>query len=182
MTKEETEIIQCPSCSSPIRYEDSSGEVHCDVCGADFQMAGHLCPNCHTYHRFEGSLCLSCGTPLTKSCRECRAVNWSGSQVCANCGESIDIISLVSDSRYAVAINRLTRQMDQATAIKLAEEVASGKRMAELVAIEEARQKEIAQRLAKQKEHERKLLIIVFGAVTLFFIALLAYAIVTALN
>jgi hypothetical protein len=78
--------------------------------------------------------------------------------------------------------NRLNRQMSQAQAIKVVEEMASSKRMAELLAIEEARQAEIRQRVTKQKEQERKLLIIVFGAVAFFFILLITYAIVSTIS
>jgi len=54
--------------------------------------------------------------------------------------------------------------------------------MSEMLAIEEARQAQIRQRLAKQRDQERILLIVVFGAVAFFFLLLIAYAILITIN
>ena len=182
MTKDERAHVDCPSCNSVIILEENKSQVLCKVCGADFELRGHLCPGCHTYHQHDGTLCISCGTPLTRTCRNCLTVNWSGMENCVGCGESIGIIDMVADRGNMATANRLNRQMSQAQAIKVVEEMASSKRMAELLAIEEARQAEIRQRMTKQKEQERKLLIIVFGAVAFFFILLITYAIVSTIS
>jgi hypothetical protein len=181
MTRDEQGYIDCPSCNSAIILEEGMSQVLCKVCGAGFDLRGHLCPGCHTYHQYDGTLCISCGTPLIRTCRNCNTVNWSGRENCIGCGESIDIIAMVSNHGSAATAKRLNRQMSQAQAIKVVEEMASSKRMAEMLAIEEARQAEIRQRLTKQKEQERKLLIVVFGAVAFFFLLLIAYAIVSTI-
>ena len=182
MNRDEHAQIDCPSCNSAIILEESKSLVLCKVCGAAFELRGHLCPGCHAYQQHDGTLCISCGTPLTRTCRTCHTANWSGMELCVNCGESINIIDMVADRGNMATANRLNRQMSQAQAIKVAEEMASSKRMAEMLAIEEARQAEIRQRMAKQKDQERKLLIIVFGAVAVFFIFLIAFAIVSSLS
>ena len=174
--------IDCPSCSSAIVFEEKNGQVLCKVCGTGFELRGHLCPGCHTYHQHDGILCVSCGTPLSRTCRNCHMANWSGSDICIGCGEPIDIIASTAGGGNMATANRLNKQMSQAQAIKVAEELASSKRMAELLAIEEARQAELRQRMAKQKDQERKLLIIVFASVAAFFIFLIAFAIISTIS
>ncbi len=182
MNRDEQITIACPSCISPIMLEESISQVQCKVCGAGFDLKGHLCPGCFTYHQYEGTLCISCGTPLIRTCRNCNTVNWPGLQNCIDCGESIDIIAMVADKGNNATAKRLNRQMSQAQAIKVVEEMASSKRMAEMLAIEESREAEIRQRVAKQKDQERKLLIVVFGAVAFFFLLLIGYAIISTIT
>lgn len=182
MTTAEPIHVACPSCNSEVKVNDVSGDSRCTVCGTHFSLRGHLCPRCDSYHQNEGALCLECGNPLTKVCRNCHAVNWSGSVLCYQCDNPIDIVSMVVDGSATTTAKRLRRQMDEAQAIKTAEELASGKRMAELLAIEEARLAELRQRMARQQRQERRLLMIVFGGVALFFIALVIYAVVTSLG
>ena len=52
--------------------------------------------------------------------------------------------------------------------------------MAALMAIEEARQAELMQQRKKRQQHERKMLMIVFLAVTVFLLALIGYALLSA--
>lgn len=182
MTTSEPLLVRCPSCNSDVKVDDPSGDSHCLVCGTHFSLRGHLCPRCFTFHQSEGALCLECGNPLTKVCRNCHAVNWSGSEICYRCDNPIDFVAMVVDGSASTTANRLRRQMDEAQAIKTAEELASGKRMAELLAIEEARQAELRQRMARQQSQERKLLIVVFSGVALFFILLVIYVLVTSLG
>ncbi|HUS94568.1 MAG TPA: hypothetical protein VMZ24_05255 [Patescibacteria group bacterium] len=89
---------------------------------------------------------------------------------------------MISENGKLATARRLNKQMDQAQAIKVAEELASNRRMSEMLAIEEARQAQIRQRLAKQRDQERILLIVVFGAVAFFFLLLIAYAILITIN
>jgi len=182
MTVPEPRIVRCPSCASDVKIIDTAAENRCTVCGTHFSLTGHLCPRCNSYHQSEGALCLECGNPLTKVCRNCHTVNWSGSETCYSCGNPIDIVAMVVDGSATTTANRLRRQMDDAQAIKTAEELASGQRMAELLAIEEARQADLRRRIARQQAQERKLLIVVFSGVALFFIALVIYALVASLG
>ena len=182
MTINEQSAFDCPSCNSPINLEENSNNVQCKVCSIQLELRDHLCPQCHSHHADDGVLCHSCGTPLSIICRNCHTSNWSGLKVCEYCGEPIDIIAKVSDRGSTATADRLNSQMSQAQAIKVVEEMASSKRMTELLAIEEARQAEVRQRIAKQNDQERKLLIIVFGAIALFLLILITYAIVSTVN
>ncbi len=180
MSQEDIFEIKCPSCSSSIGMEEMNHAANCHVCGMVITLIGHLCPNCNSYHEAEGVLCLNCGNPLSKVCRSCQVVNWSGSEICLNCGESIDIIAMVASSDPGATKKRLNRQMESAQAIKMTEQLASNKRMRELLAIEEARQAEIRRQSERQKAQERTLLIIFFGAVVLILIIVVLFAIVSA--
>jgi hypothetical protein len=182
MTPDEDLQFSCPSCNSEISLEQGIGEVLCKVCGAISELRGHLCPVCLAYQQHEGTLCISCGAPLTRTCQNCFTANWSGAESCNVCGDAIDIIAIIGYKGKLATARRLNKQMDQAQAIKAAEELASNKRMTEMLAIEEARQAQIRQRMAKQKSQERKLLIIVFGGVALFFLFLIAYTIVSSVS
>ena len=71
--------------------------------------------------------------------------------------------------------------MESAQAIKMTEQLASNKRMRELLAIEEARQAEIKRQLERQKAQERSLVIIFFGAVFLILMFAVLYAIFSAI-
>jgi hypothetical protein len=72
--------------------------------------------------------------------------------------------------------------MEQASILKQEEEISSKKRMAELLAIEEARQAELRQRIAKQKRQERQLLMIVFGSVLVFLLILVVVAVLSTVS
>lgn len=181
MSQEDIFEIKCPSCSSSMAMEEMSHEVKCHVCGMQISLAGHLCPNCSVYHQTEGVLCLNCGSPMSKVCRSCQTVNWSGSELCLNCNEPIDIIAMVASSDPGATKKRLNRQMESAQAIKMTEQLASNKRMRELLAIEEARQAEIKRQSERQKAQERSLVIIFFGAVFLILMLAVLYAIFSAI-
>lgn len=187
MSFDEPLEIPCPDCASRLVVNPADltlEEPHqdCKVCGSIILLAGHLCPNCHTYHDEEALVCVECGTTLARVCRSCHATNWSGLDICTACGEDLDILTLISNTSGETTSDRLHRQMAEASQIKEIEETASQKRMAELLAIERARQAEIRQRQAKQKEQEKQLLIVVFAAVALFLLALIVYAVISALN
>ena len=173
---------QCPSCSSTVILGGQDKELNCTVCGSHFPLIGHLCPTCLTYHQEDEGICSHCGAAMVVICRHCHTANWSGLESCTECGESIDIISAVAAHTSQSTAARLNSQMEEAQALKQIEKNASNKRMAELMAIEEARQAEIKQRLANQKEQERKLMIVMFSAVVLFIVALLIFALFSGMG
>lgn len=70
--------------------------------------------------------------------------------------------------------------MQKANELKQAEEVSSTGRMAKFMADEEARKEELSQSLAKQQEQERQVLKLVFGAVALFLLLLIIYALIVS--
>ena len=173
---------RCPSCSSLIRLGIDDRVLDCVVCGSEHELAGHLCPHCLTYHQEKASICLNCGSALTRICANCHNTNWSGSDKCSDCGHQTDIFVSLSSSVQQTTADRLSRQMDQAQDLKIEEEISSKKRMAELLAIEEARQEELRQQLAKQKQQEKQLLTIVIGSVLVFLIILVVIAVVSSIN
>ncbi len=174
----------CPNCGSRMDIASNTGtkQIDCGVCGSTFSLPGHLCPKCWTYNIEETGRCENCGSALIRICRNCHSVNWSGNRVCVMCDEVMEELELPVGPSGETTTERLNRQMQQAKTIKALEEQASIKRMAELMAIEEARQAEIRQRITRQKEQEQRLLAVVFAAVALFLLGLIVYAIIISLN
>lgn len=171
--------IHCPSCHSAIDEERGQPEIVCTVCTMRFQLAGRLCPACAKYHEDEQAICLECGTALIRLCRRCQSVNWTGDDLCIHCGEAIDLLSQVEAKSRQSTSDRLDQQMWDAKDLKAIESQASDRRMAELMAIEEARQAELRRQSAAHQRQERQMLIVVFAAVLLFFIVLIGYAIMS---
>ncbi len=184
MTEEVYIDAQCPVCSSFIRLgmEDADPALNCLVCGGTYDLAGHLCPNCLRYHEESASNCSNCGSVLSRICSNCQYTNWSGSEICTNCGQRTDIFVSLTSSAQRSTVSRLSKQMEAAKDLKLEEESSSKKRMAELMAIEEARQEELRQRLERQKIQERQLLTIVIGSVLVFLIILVVIALISTFN
>ena len=182
MTKNGFTDTRCPSCSSLIRLGTDDRALNCSVCGSEHELAGHLCPHCLTYHQEFTTNCQNCDSALSRICTNCRNTNWSGSDKCSNCGQQTDIFVSFGSSVRQTTTERLSRQMEQAQDIKLNEENSSKQRMAELLAIEEARQAELRRQLAKQNKQERQLLTIVIGSVLVFLIVLVVIAVISSLN
>jgi hypothetical protein len=179
MTGEVNKMINCPFCHVKTQLATKSAILTCTNCSRQISLAGHLCPYCSAYQIEETSTCLDCGETLSIICRQCGTSNWSGSEYCSKCGYEIDTTSSVISSAYLTTAERLNRQMAEARDLKKQEELASRDRMAEMMAAEETRQEEIRLRINDQKEQERWLLIIMFGAVSLFLLGLILYAIIS---
>lgn len=90
------------------------------------------------------------------------------------------MLSRVSTQSRQSDAERLDQQMLDAKELKKGEAAASERRMAELMAIEEARQAELRRLRKKRSEQERRMLTIVFAAVLLFLLALVAYALLNS--
>jgi hypothetical protein len=172
--------INCPSCGSALIAAERQPEITCTVCSGQFTLAGHLCPACARYHDEEVAACVECGSPLVRLCRNCQTTNWTGDEFCIACDAPIDLLSQVETVSAQSTSDRLGQQMLEAEELKEIEAASSEKRMAALMAIEEARQAELMQQRMKKQQHERRMLMIVFVAVMLFLLALIGYALVSA--
>lgn len=166
----------CPNCGELIPAWGDQDVGRCENCGGEYPLAGHLCPNCHTYNVAGAAVCLQCGETTTRLCSNCNAVNWSGREGCRQCGTSLDILEYMPQHTAEGRQQRLRNQMQSAGYFKEIEEAGSQKRMIEFMAMEEERQVELSRRLAQQKQRERKMLIIfaiVAALVLLLFVALI---------
>jgi uncharacterized protein YbaR (Trm112 family) len=181
MTNELLTEVACPNCRNPIDVQEHGRHVTCDACGSKFILRGHLCPNCSTYNEKEASVCSQCATALTRICRKCSTVNWAGDEYCANCGNAMDILDFIAGNFALNTADRLLEQRRRAKEIQEIEEIDSNRRMAELMAIENARQAEVRRRIQAQKKQERKLLIMLALGIGLFVIILLFYGLISIL-
>lgn len=177
-----TEIeASCPSCGSQISVAEHQAEITCAVCNGHFILAGHLCPSCGTYHQDEQAACLACGTALVRLCRNCHTANWTGDDTCIQCGQRIDLLSQIEAGSAQSTPDRLSQQMAEAKQLNQSEAEASDRRMAELMAIEEARQAELRRQQARRRRQERTMLIVVFVAVLIFLLVMLGFALFSAI-
>jgi hypothetical protein len=112
-------------------------------------------------------------------CKNCHTINWTGDEECINCGEPIDLLSQVESASRQSDADRLDRQISEARTLKETEAAASDKRMAELIAIEQARQAELMLQRVRRQRQERRMLIIVFAAVLLFLLGLIGYSLLS---
>lgn len=165
--------IACPNCLAPIDVRQHGQHVTCDACGSQFLLQGHICSNCHTYHREERSICRQCGQPLTRVCPKCQTANWTGDEYCQKCGAALDIFEMLQkvDARSRAA--KLEERHAQIRQIKEQEEKASQQRMAEMMAVEAERQKELARQQAASRQHDQQILLAV-GVGLVVFILLIA--------
>lgn len=178
----DTAKIQCPSCRNEIFIADQVSSVQCKVCSDSFELAGHMCPDCFTFHEEDEIVCRSCGSALSRICRACRMVNWSGHEICLRCGQSLDLLSQFAAQSGRATSDRLQEHMEEVAHIKEAEEIASLDRMSELLAIEQQRQVELQKQDRRRRQEERRVIIIVGAAVVLFLIAVLIVAIIGGLS
>lgn len=174
--------IACPSCGSAIDASDHGAEIACTVCNGSFLLAGHLCPACTTYHDSEQAACSACGNALVRLCRQCQTTNWTGDDICVECGAAIDMLSLLEAQSGQGTSDRLSQQMSDARHLNESESLASDRRMAELLAIEEARQAELRKLRVRHTRQERKMLIVVFAAVLVFLLLLVGFAVFSTLG
>lgn len=181
MTDPILEEIACPNCQNPIDVREHGAHVLCDACGSRFILRGRLCPHCNNYHDEELDFCTRCGEPLTRVCRHCGGSNWAGDEYCAMCGAALDIFDLLALQDEQTRHDFMEERRRQIRQMRASEEVASARRMEELVAIEEARQAELRRRLAQQRKQERRLLLTVFAGVAIFILLVALYAVVSLL-
>lgn len=175
--------IACPNCRHPIDIRSQQGyQVTCEACSSEFVLQGHICPTCAAYHPEEQGFCRDCGAAMTRICRKCQTSNWSGAEYCKNCGEAMDIFQYLHVKGNADAADRLNEQMAWSRDIKKQEAIASEKRMADLMAMEEDRQEKLQQMRAAQKQQDRLMMMIggfAVVAIVIFVIGFVLFQMLT---
>jgi hypothetical protein len=175
MTNQYLVEIACPNCLNPIDVREHGRHVTCDACRSQFILQAHLCAQCGAYHKQDEVVCGECAAPLVRLCRKCNTSNWAGDEHCQKCGAIMDILDILAQNQSGYTADRLSRQMSQAQELRAAEEVASQKRMAELMAIEEERLANLRQRRLERKAEERKLVLLIGGAGVLLLLFVIVY-------
>lgn len=154
-------------------FHEHGEHITCSACGRQFPLAGHLCPNCQAYHPQKTAFCRECGEALNRLCRHCFTANWAGGEFCSQCGKALDIIEALHWHTNQAARERFQQLMEEAPRYKQTEAEASEKRMADFLAQEAARQKELYRRRKEQQAHDRRLMMIAIGIVALFLVVIL---------
>lgn len=168
--------IACPNCFNPIDVREHGRHVVCDACNSQFLLQGHLCVRCKNYTAEESSLCGQCGSPLKRVCGRCHTVNWIGDEYCIQCGQAMDIIDILQRHSSSATTDRLHQQMAEARRLKELEMQASERRMAEMMAAEEARLAELRRRQELVRARERVVIVLVLAGLALFIVTVLLLA------
>ncbi|HOT91373.1 MAG TPA: hypothetical protein PLJ78_06515 [Anaerolineae bacterium] len=171
--------IACPNCHASLDLHRKSADgtyVHCEACGSEFMLKGHLCPYCGTYHEQEVGFCHQCGAGLMRRCPKCDTVNWIGNEYCTHCGTSLDILELIVQRYIQDVEDHLYVRMDEAERLKAEEMAASQARMERMLAEEREFQAAIHQRLLEQKLQEQKILKIALSVAAVLFVVFVIVA------
>lgn len=163
--------IACPNCLHPIDIRRHGRHVTCDACQSRFVLDGHICPRCNAYHAQEQGFCGECGAPLTRVCQKCRTANWAGDEYCKQCGTAMDILELLKVNYAQTTTDRLHAHQEWAREIKAKEEADSQRRMAQLMAQEQARLAELGRLRTARKQKDRQLFLLI--AIFSFLVMLL---------
>lgn len=131
--------IYCPKCRQVLNVYGQTDPITCSHCRHQFDLAGHLCPYCFTFHQDPVTLCVNCDTPVTRVCRECMAPNWAGAERCKQCGLQLDIFSILQLPSKHKPAERTRHKEKQLKILKQVEEKTSERRMAEIEAERDAR-------------------------------------------
>jgi uncharacterized protein YbaR (Trm112 family) len=174
--------VACPNCQNPIDVREHGRHIRCDACSSQFLLSGHLCPQCNSYHHAEELFCAECGTPLTRTCRRCKHSNWTGDEFCKQCGEALDIFDLLALQHKNARSLLLAQREEEVRALRAHEAVAAEERLAQLQAIEEARQAELVRRLAEQQQQDKRLIFIAAGAIVFFLLVVIIYLFLSLLQ
>lgn len=172
----------CPNCQQPLALPENDNSATCSACGHVHVLTGHFCPVCGIYHEEETGFCVRCGADMIRVCRHCHTTNWTGRDTCQQCGQSLDIFEYLHIKGTADTTERLNEQMAWSRQIKQKEKEDAEKRMAELMAIEEERQAQLRALKSRQKEEDKKLILLgALGLVVLVLsiIALIAFQALT---
>ncbi|MBE7531893.1 MAG: zinc ribbon domain-containing protein [Chloroflexi bacterium] len=166
--------VACPNCLHPIDIRQHGRHVTCAACQSQFVLDGHICPRCNAYHAQEQGFCGECGAPLTRVCQKCRTSNWAGDEFCKQCGTAMDILELLKVNYAQTTADRLHAHQEWAREIKAKEESDSQRRMAQLMAQEQARLAEMARLRAAQSQKDKHLFLLInlFAFLFLVIVAL----------
>ena len=114
---------------------------------------------------------------MNRVCQKCHTRNWAGDEYCKNCGAAMDIFELLHIQTAQATADRLYAQQKQAREYKEQEKIASEKRMAELMEIEQERQRELTRRHQIQKKKDQQTYLLM-GVVLIFALIVVALLVV----
>ena len=171
--------MRCPVCDKGIELNSDVVDVTCLQCQTTLHLRDRLCPNCGTYHSQPPASCSNCGLGMTARCPSCNVPNWTGDEICQQCGADLDLIARLT--AQASTAERLHVQMNRAHAIKAQEEAASNARLAHMLEEEKAEREALRRRLEAQQAQEQKMLKIVIIGAGLLLVILIVYALVLLL-
>ena len=117
---------------------------------------------------------------MNRVCQKCYTRNWAGDEYCKNCGAAMDIFELLHIQTAQTTADRLYEQQKRSREYKEQERIASEKRMAELMEIEDERQRELARRREIQKKKDQRTYLMM-GGVIIFALIVVALLLVFTL-
>ncbi len=164
----------CLHCEGAGLELHSGGQVICRYCGTANMLDGVVCPQCEHISAAGAEVCGNCRQTLQRPCPKCGTRNWSGAETCRHCAASLDPVARLSN-RYGVdPAARFNEQQHSSRGIKLEEEQASRRRLAELTAIEARRQANLRAAQEKKAAEQRVMLI---GTAAIVFVIVAAVAV-----
>ncbi len=167
--------MECPNCGAPVTDLSDEETIHCRYCGTGLNVYRSVCPYCDLINQPETNYCTRCGSSLVRVCPACQHENWAGLEYCAKCGRILDILEIMTKSRFQDTRARLDRQQSNATEIKRQEAAQGGERLEHFWQMERERLGRIAKQAAAGRRRERRAI-----AAVLIFLALCVMAIVIA--
>ena len=171
--------VACQHCEAAGLEVQADGAVKCRYCGTVNHLEGVVCPACEHVNAPGADVCANCRRTLVVTCPACGVRNWSGAEACADCGRTLDSISRLS-TRYGSDPANFYRELQQSAApIKARETAASGRRMAEMEAMEQRRLAALAEARRRQQKQQRALTLVLLLVVVGFALIVAAALAVT---
>ena len=144
----------CSNCQAAGLELQTETSAECRYCGTVNTVAGEICPHCEFINLAGAQTCADCHQSLTRKCTKCGTPNWAGAEVCMRCQQPLDAVAALG-ARYVDTAARLRAQQHDAAGIKAKEAVDSNRRLDEMNAMEERRQKYLNQAVQTRDSQQR---------------------------
>ena len=167
----------CSHCQSAGLDLQTETSAVCRYCGTENNVAGLICPHCEFINPAGAQTCGDCHRSLTRKCAKCGTPNWAGAEVCMRCQQPLDAVASLG-ARYVDTAARLRAQQHDAAGIKAKEAIDSKRRLDEMNAMEDRRQKYLSQATVARDRQQR---FWILGLIILGFIIICATVIGLAL-